>query len=154
MNIIFLDIYGVLNAISKQDKEKRPYNRSDYPLNEDCMNNLVKLVELSNSYIVILSSHKYVETGKLILLNELRKYNLNNRIIGYTDPVYKSKEMAVFAYLNGLNEKANYLIIDDDNVFKVLKNHFVNINCELGLTESDVLKCLEKLQLSNTVKCK
>ncbi len=152
MNIIFLDIYGVLNAISKQDKEERLYK--DYPLNEDCMNNLAKLVELSNGYIVILSASKYNETGKLVVLNELKKYNLSNRIIGYTDSIYKSKEIAVIAYLSGLFEPVNYIIVDDDNEFRALKNHFVSINCEKGLTETDVNKCLETFQLSNTVKCK
>jgi hypothetical protein len=154
MNIIFLDVYGVLNAIRNEDKEIKPYLRSDYPLNEDCMTNLAKLVELSNSYIVILSTPKYNETGKLIVLNEFIKYNLNNRLIGYTDPVYKSKERAVIAYLNGLYESVNYIIIDDDDEFKQLNDHFIHTNYELGLTETDVSNCLEKLKLSNTVKCK
>lgn len=145
MNIIFLDVDGVLNTIKKDNGGKRPYTGYDYPFNEECVSKLAKLVEMTNSYLVIISTWRIHEMGKLILLNELRKHNLSNRIIGYTDAIYKFKEKAILAYLSGLNDVVNYIILDDEQVFPILNDHLIKIDFEYGITDEDINTSVKKI---------
>ena len=60
MNIIFLDIDGVLNShrklIEVYKKTHKPHSGYNYPFDEICLNNLKDLFEKTNSKIVITSS--------------------------------------------------------------------------------------------------
>ena len=44
MNIIFLDVDGVLNSLNHAkelyEKTKRPYSGFDFPFDSECLNNL------------------------------------------------------------------------------------------------------------------
>ncbi len=141
MNIIFLDVDGVLNSILK-DKDhygdKRPYTDYTYPFNDDCLCNLSLLVKETNSFIVITSTWKNDKLGKQILLANLRRYNLDNRVVGYTNNLNKSKLEEIKDYLEILDENINYIIIDDENDFDELKEHLIKTDYELGLTKEIV----------------
>ena len=103
MNIIFLDVDGVLNSIQSLKKaaikNKRPYSGYDYPFDEKCLKNLKTLVDKTDSYIVITSTWRYDERGKKILLDKLREYNLDMRVVGYTSRLNKPRGEEIKAYL-------------------------------------------------------
>ena len=149
MNIIFLDVDGVLNSIKKLTEmfniNKRPYSGYDYPFDDDCLNNLKRIVEETNSYIVITSTWRMHEIGKTILLNELKKYGLDKRVIGYTDILHKSREEEILKYLERLGNNISIIILDDDNDFKVLEEYLIQTDYEYGLTEKDADLAIKKL---------
>lgn len=150
MNIIFLDVDGVLNSTKKLKEmyyqNKRPYSGFDYPFDEGCLNNLKRLVDETNSYLVITSTWRMHEIGKNILLNELKKYGLSERVIGYTDILHKSRGEEIKLYLDKLNQDVNYIILDDDNDFLGLEEYLINANYEVGLTEEDTINGIKKLK--------
>ncbi len=149
MNIIFLDVDGVLNSIShlkeEYHKNKRPYSGFDYPFDERCLNNLKRLVEVTNSYLVITSTWRMHEIGKNILLHELKKYDLDKRVIGYTDILHRPRGEEVKLYLDKLNQDVNFIILDDDNDFVGLEKYLIKTNYEIGLTDEDVIDGIKKL---------
>ena len=149
MNIIFLDVDGVLNS-TRGLKEtyyqtKRPYSGYDYPFDVRCMYNLKYLVEVTNGYIVITSTWRMHEVGKSILLNELKKYELDNRVIGYTSILHKTRGEEIKAYLDILDENINYIILDDDSDFKDLEEHLIKTDFNFGLTKENVDVAIKKL---------
>ena len=65
MNIVFLDVDGVLNSenylIYMYEKNKRPYHLYDMPFDPKCMENLKRLVKETKSKIVISSTWRKYE---------------------------------------------------------------------------------------------
>jgi len=149
MNIIFLDVDGVLNSLEYLKEQyynnKRPYSGFDYPFDSKCLNNLVNLVNKTDAYLVITSSWRMHEIGKSILLNELKKYNLDIRVIGYTDILHKSRGEEIKAYLDKLDKDIKYIILDDDSDFLGIEDHLIKTNYEFGLTEQDTNEAVKKL---------
>ena len=86
MNIIFLDIDGVLNShrklIEVYKKTHKPHSGYNYPFDEICLNNLKELVEKTNSKIVITSSWRKDEEGRNKIIQTLKDYSLDQYIIG------------------------------------------------------------------------
>lgn len=149
MNIIFLDVDGVLNSISGLKEaykiNKRPYSGYDYPFDAKCMNNLKELVEKTNAFLVITSTWRKDELGKNILLYELKKYGIDNRVIGYTSVMRQSRGEEIKEYLKKLNEEVNFIILDDDGDFDDLEKHLINTDYEVGLTEEKKDIAIKKL---------
>lgn len=149
MNIIFLDVDGVLNSLEhlKEEyyKNKRPYSGYDYPFDPKCLNNLVDLVNQTDAYLVITSTWRMDEIGKNILLEELKKYGLDHRIQGFTKILHTTRGEEVKLYLSNLNN-VNYVILDDDNDFLGLEDHLVKTSFNYGLTEEDVKIAVKKLK--------
>lgn len=151
MNIIFLDVDGVLNSINALKeayyKDKRPYSGYDYPFDSKCLNNLKYLVYKTNSYLVITSTWRMHQEGREILLNELKKYDLDTRVIGYTDVLHQSRGEEIKAYLEKLGKDVKYIILDDDNDFEGLEDYLVQTDFLDGLTEEDRDYGIKKLTL-------
>jgi len=149
MNIIFLDVDGVLNSIKKLKemyyKNKRPYSGFDYPFDEECLNNLKRLVLETNAYLVITSTWRKFENGKDILLRKLKDYDLDKRVIGYTDVLNKSRGDEIKEYLKTLDNSINFIILDDDTDFLGLENHLIKTNYEVGLTKENTDDGIKKL---------
>ena len=150
MNIIFLDVDGVLNSIKslktayKKDST-RPYSDYYYPFDPRCLLNLKHLVEETDSYLVITSTWRKHELGREILLSELKKYNLDTRVIGYTDILNKAREVEIKAYLEKLDEDVNYIILDDSKGFPELGEYLIRTNYEKGLTKTKARRGIKKL---------
>ena len=156
MNIIFLDVDGVLNSLSYVKElcreNKRPYSGYDFPFDPRCMNNLKRLVEETNSYLVITSSWRMHEIGKKILLNELNKYGLDMRVVGYTKVLHKTRGEEVKEFLKILDENVNYIIIDDDSDFDDLEEYLVKTSFQNGLTEKETDIAIKKLIMKKNNK--
>ena len=156
MNIIFLDVDGVLNSLIHLKelywKDKRSYSGFNFPFDERCLNNLKRLVDETDSYLVITSCWRINETGREILINELKKYNLDKRIIGYTDVLHTTRGEEIKAYLSKLGMDVNFIILDDDNDFMELEEYLVQTSFNNGLTgkETDIgIKKLKKVLKNN-----
>ena len=75
MNIIFLDVDGVLNSI--KELSERSFSKIS-------LNILKRIVDETNAKIVVISSWRLLEFSRKILLSELEKYHLKESIIGMT----------------------------------------------------------------------
>ena len=99
MNIIFLDVDGVLNSRNKlietYKKTHKPHSRYSYPFDERCLENLQLLIQETNSKIVITSTWRKDEKGRRILLKALNEYELDNKVIGYTPVLDKTREIEI-----------------------------------------------------------
>lgn len=152
MNIIFLDVDGVLNS----------YKREHFMLDQNKMQLIAKLAEETQAQIVISSVWrkkrnivKYFQEifWDFCLLSshyfEWKSDEQYQHVIGRTPYNYymgirgKEIEYWLTAYEGYVN---NYVIIDDDSdMLPHQMEHFVKINGNNAFTEEDYLKCLEIL---------
>lgn len=95
MNIIFLDVDGVLNSIEylteKHNELKRTLKQEEM-LDTVCIKNLKQIVDKTNARIVITSSWKICDLD--ILIKVFSKYNLQvyDATINYGDKEEKKYE--------------------------------------------------------------
>ena len=157
MKIIFLDIDGVLNSldhlIEMYTLHKRAFHSFDYPFDKKCLNNLNEIVNRTDSYIVITSTWRTRQEGRDKLLEVLKGYNLDERVVGYTPKLMsgiRGQEIKKF-----LNETSlvidDFVIIDDDNDMEDLVTKLVLTKNKTGLTEEnaeDAIKMLNKQTLT------
>lgn len=149
MNIIFLDVQGVLTSRWYKNKQNRNINPKKIKL-------LKTLIDKTNSQIVLISNwrkyyQKEEENNRYKLLEEnLKKKNLNiyDRISDY-DENYPTRSSKVYKYIKE-NKIDNYVILDDrDQNWKEynLENNFVQTNNKKGLTRKNIkqaIKIIEK----------
>ena len=149
MNIIFLDVDGVLNSTNKlkevYNKTNKPHSGFDYPFDEKCLENLKLLVKLTDSKLVITSSWRKSEQGKKSLLNMLEKYDLKKDVIGFTPILYKKRGKEIEEYLSTLSCKPNFIILDDNTDMGDLLPYLIKTNNQFGLTKENIKKGMIKL---------
>lgn len=149
MNIIFLDVDGVLNSIDNLikicNKTNNRYFGFDYPFDEECLKNLKLIVTETNAKIVITSTWRRHEEGKNILLSVLNKYDLEKDIIGYTPFLNKSRGEEILQFLSTLEFKPNFIILDDDSDMGILLPYLVKTNIRTGLTYEKTIEAINKL---------
>ena len=153
MNIIFLDVDGVLNSINKlievYKETQKPHSGYSYPFDERCLRNLQTLVEKTNSKLVVTSTWRKHRKGKETLLNELRKYGLDKEVIGYTPVLLDGKRgKEIKEYLSTLEHRPKFVILDDDVDMEELMPFLIKINMQTGLTYEDVQNAIKKLSIS------
>ena len=151
MNIIFLDVDGVLNSknklISVYNKTGKPHSGYNYPFDEKCLENLRILVQLTNSKLVVTSTWRMDDIGIKTLLNVLKTYNLDKEVIGYTPIIGSQRELEIKEFLSSLDNEPNFIILDDDADFNELLPYLVKTNSQTGLTTSNVENAVKKLTL-------
>lgn len=149
MNIIFLDVDGVLNSfnyfIEVYNKTHKPFLGQNAPFDPKCLENLKKLVEETNSSLVISSTWRIVGMEKL--LEKLREYNLDKLVIGSTPHLGKSRGIEIKEYLSKskFNDIVNFVILDDDSDMEDLLPHLIQTDKQVGLTEENVQQAINKL---------
>ena len=152
MNIIFLDIDGVLNShrklIEVYNKTHKPHSGYNYPFDEICLNNLKRLVEVTNSKLVITSTWRKDKEGRDTLIKALKEYQLDQSIIGYTPILNQPRGIEIQAYLNTLEHHPNFIILDDDTDMESLIDYLVKTNISVGLTEENVEEGIKKISKS------
>jgi len=150
MNIVFLDIDGVLNSQNKlielYNKTGKPHSGLFFPFDEKCLNNLKFLVEETNSKIVITSTWRKYEENMQILINTFKEYELDKRIIGYTPVLCTKREYEIAAYLNEIGRDVNYVIIDDITYMGELNSKLVVTSYKTGLTKENVNSAIKILK--------
>lgn len=149
MNVIFLDVDGVLNSIRKLKevylKTHKSHSLSNYPFDEECLNNLKKIVDEFDLYIVITSTWRKNENHLKKLLFELSKYGLDSRVIGCTK-VLDNRENEIIDYLNNHKDVDKYIILDDDYIGEKLESSLIKTDNNIGFSSEDSLKCIKKLK--------
>ena len=149
MNIIFLDVDGVLNSLNKlisvYNETHKPHSGFSYPFDEICLENLKLLVQATNSKIVITSTWRKSKEGINILLNTLKKYNLDTEVIGYTPNLSTSRELEIKQFLSLFNQQPNFIILDDDSDFKELIQYLIKTDIQIGLSKKNVEDGIKKL---------
>jgi hypothetical protein len=145
MNIIFLDVDGVINSINRlievYNETHRPHSGYEYPFDEKCLENLKMIVDETDSYIVVTSTWRKRLKGKMVLMSKLKEYGLDKRVIGFT-PILGRREDEINSFLSKLDKPYKYVIIDDD---LVLDDNFVKVSTQTGLTSEDAKTAIKKL---------
>lgn len=164
MNIIFLDIDGVLNtneSFKKEYYKSKELNRDRiYPIDEERLLYLLEIVKLTNAKIVLTSSNRlnFIKVdNKLIplngigkdIINSFNRYNLSiYDITPYDNNRIRGNEIKM--WLENNNNVDNYIIIDDEEVgLELYKDKLIktNINNEVyGLNVRHIDKAIKKLK--------
>jgi hypothetical protein len=141
MNIIFLDIDGVLNSAQYYktvDSRKKDWKRFDPKV----VTLLIKLIEEFNAKIVISSTWRF---GAISQLNDelkksgLKKYLHKNWKTPQIYPSHRGTEIKM--WLEKHSGVLNYLIFDDDvNILDDQMEHYVKTNIETGLQKEHFQK--------------
>ena len=150
MNIIFLDVDGVLNSINKlietYKETKKPHSGYSYPFDERCLKNLEILVRQTNSKLVVTSTWRKDEEGRETILNELKKYGLDRDVIGYTPILLNEKRgNEIKEYLATLKDAPDFIILDDDTDMEELLQFLIQTDAQTGLTYENVQEAINKL---------
>ncbi len=150
MNIIFLDVDGVLNSINKlieiYNTTHKSHSGYSYPFDEVCLSNLQLLVRETNSKLVVTSTWRKNKEGRCTLLNILKDYGLDKDVIGYTPILLNEKrEMEIKKFLSTLSNKPNFIILDDDVDMEELLPFLIKTDKQTGLTYENVQDAIEKL---------
>lgn len=142
MRIIFLDFDGVINDW--------------YTMNGVNINNILVLkhiADVTGAKIVVTSSNKYsFQRGNIVYEDSLcyKRYVqtlLNNgiEVYNYTKDCGGDREKEIITYLSEHSDIKDYLILDDDYIFKNLIDHQVFLDWYKGLREEHIEPCLNIL---------
>lgn len=153
--ILLLDIDGVLET---SPSWKKPEFLEDkfYKFNENARKNLIEIIDKIKPEIILTTTHRInytlmewnqifelrgINVGKISKINDAKKVtDLQNRNIEIEEWFLK-------------NKTAEFLILDDDKSLNELtdnlKNHWVQIDSMLGITESIKNQILEKISNYN-----
>ena len=149
VNIIFLDVDGVLNNIDTITTTKSGWTFVDDFLVE----RLRTIVELTGAKVVLSSSWRYgmYSSGTdrqdyLELVDKLREFNI--QVIDVT-PIFSDgdREEEIMWWLeHRWFDSGHYVILDDVNYFVDLQTNFVQTSPETGLTLEDVERAIKILK--------
>lgn len=153
MNVIFLDIDGVLNTPRFQEIQIKNCEcdgyESQFNFDPICMRNLKEIVDKTDSYIVISSTWRYDYSHSenrymKEIINNLNLYGIKDRIIGITPDLrdkYNSmliRGHEIKLWLEENSEKFNverFVIIDDDNDMFDLIDNLAECDYQDGLVD-------------------
>lgn len=153
MNIVFLDIDGVLNSdvyytMKSNVNKEFPFSEID-PRNIFLLN---KILERTGAGIVI-SSNRRLEYTKDVISDCFKKLGFIGEIIGYTPDLCSYNKFMVRGneILKWMTDECpvnltNYVIIDDESeILYEQKDNFVKVDNAIGLCNTDVLKSIKIL---------
>ena len=138
MNIIFLDIDGVLNCDTT-----KTYTKSGALFVEDKLIEKLKIIiDATNAKIVLSSDWRYnreppYDSDFLELKRKLNEYKID--FYGFT-PIYwaQSRGFEIDAFLKNHTEIQKFVILDDQCDMFPHKHRLVETNPKVGLTNEDV----------------
>lgn len=149
MNVIFLDIDGVLN--NADTKEFTPSCR----VFVDCcmINNLKKCSELTNAKIVLSSDWRYnyddpnLNEDYLLLVDKLKEFKLD--IFDVTPIINNGRHRGteIKSWLDNHSGVEHFVIIDDRYDMDPIKDHLVRTNPNLGLTHRLIDKVVKTMYI-------
>lgn len=150
INVIFLDIDGVLNTprfqmIQINNFECDAYE-SQFNFDPICMKNLKELINKTDAYIVISSTWRYDSDPRYMseIVNNLKLYGITDRIIGVTPDLsqqYNSRLIRGHEIQQWIQDNKNkyiidkFVIIDDDNDMFDLIDHLAECDYQYGFVD-------------------
>lgn len=142
MDVIFLDFDGVINNWDHFD-------------GVDPKNALIlkKVIEKTNARIVATTSNKYKFQNKNVNIKETGYYTyilklaeLGIEIHDVTPYVEQDKEKEILAYLKNHQYIRNFVIVDDEHISDILKDHEVILDNYDGLLEEHIIPIISILE--------
>ena len=138
MNIIFLDIDGVMN--STEDRFSTELENRDYWIR------LKRLTNETNSAIVLSSSWRIIERLTNLVKKRLKEYDIK-----YVDktPYLSGRGNEIKIWLESTNIKVDKFVIIDDEISDIVDlfpNNVVKIDMYKGLQDDDVEKAIKILK--------
>jgi len=151
MNIVFLDVDGVLNSRRKLRElyklTGKPHSGRNYPFDEQALYNLKKLVNESDSFIVVTSVWRKNYLDMQVLLNVFAKLGIKERFIGVTPILNNGRGQEIKSYLDTNTSIVNFVILDDDSKDMLdLSNNLVKVDGFYGLTDTNVTEAINILR--------
>lgn len=151
MNIIFLDVDGVINSVDHliqvYNKTHKTHSGYSYPFDPKCLANLKELVNKTNSYLVISSTWRKNEEGMGILLKTLSKYDLAKSVIGCTPDLGLSRDNEIKKFLSDFQfADLNFVILDNESKMGDLLAYLVHTDTQVGLTSENVQQAIKILR--------
>lgn len=162
MNILFLDIDGVLNSIdymmprrnydssicdeSTNDIRYNEHNVGSLMLDSRCVRRLGKIMD-SCDIRIVLSSYWRISPWKVSYIRKIfEEYNMDNeKIIDKTPRLSNSnRTREILKWVDEHSHEVNRWIAVDDNVLELETENFVKTDSFLGLTDSDVNQIIRK----------
>jgi hypothetical protein len=165
--IVFLDIDGVLNSISWNNKHQNEIRKGEL-ISEEKVKLLARLVKRTGAKIILHSGWRFwfdddikplrKEAVKLVkLLKEESVYIAGKTPDLTTEEIRKTKKFSIvkadeiFLWLRMNTDIENWVVLDDiDLKHKNIKEHQILINPNLGLTQKDIGDA-EKILLDSRV---
>lgn len=146
MNIIFLDINGVLID------DNPPFISNTFLFNSEAMTNISKLIEITNSKIVISSSWKIGMKNNSIywqsIIQNFRNYGILNSLISVTPTLCN--------YRNSYNKSEEISAWLSENFYVtkyiVISNKYLNTSLDNVLIKTSNEKYFNKLDLYNSIR--
>lgn len=134
MNVIFLDIDGVLCSWLKMTKRDKDGER---PFNKEAIKYLNEITRIIDGKIVISSTWR--KTRTLEVFNELfKKRGINAEVIGMTDELDTGRASEIQKWIDE-NYVDYFLIIDDDT--RGIEEHFKN---NINVLRTNLYRCIDK----------
>lgn len=152
INIIFLDIDGVLNTGRNQDiQEKRDGKSTFYHqfyFDRQCMKNLKKLILQFDAYVVVSSSWR-IEKDEIFwseILRNFRGYHIEKRIIDKTPSFSTTRGEEIKRWLDDNKDKVDkYVILDDEDDMLDLNEHLVLCDDYYGFDDQKMIMAVNIL---------
>lgn len=147
MNIIFLDIDGVMNHANHFVRSKKHILQEFCPISE---RNLKRIISECNAKIVVSSSWRKIGESVDGSIGEwlFSHYGLEDDVIGVT-PYLKNeiRGKEIESYLKNCQHPVNnFVILDDDSDMGELSNYLVHTDYMYGLTDE---KCELAIKILN-----
>ncbi len=135
MKIIFLDFDGVVNAFNEPESLRQ--------LSPRCVKLLNKLIERTDTYIVITSTWRIlhaIEDLRQILVNS--GFQFPERIIGIT-PRGGRRGTEIEEWLKQPTEEVeSFIILDDDSDMEPFLDRLIQTDSDTGLTTNDIKRAV------------
>ena len=152
MNYIFLDIDGVLNNKRHYKKQHKKYGGrfccENMPFNPRSIKNLRKIIDKTNSKIVLSSSWRRIEKCMIVLKARLIEYGI--KIYSITPFIDGCRGKEISKWCEEKTKIGDRILIIDDELYDI-KEYFetkeiVKINYEYGLNSFKTHEAIKKMR--------
>lgn len=143
MNIIFLDIDGVLNH-TEFLLQKSGYLSTEEQIDASAVETLNLIVEATEAKIVISSSWRcFLPMDDLTAL--LVSKGLKAEVIGRTDELWSERGNEIQLWLDENPETRRFVILDDNDDMGKLVHKLVQTSCEKGLQSEHIGQAVDNM---------
>jgi hypothetical protein len=148
MNIVFLDIDGVMNHANHFVRSNKHQLQEFCPRSEK---NLKRIIQECDAKIVVSSTWRKGDTLQSIRKWLFSHYDLETYVIGLT-PILSYDDIRgneIKAYVENAGHKiTKFVILDDDKDMGELMDHLVQTDYRWGLTDE---KCEEAIRILKSI---
>lgn len=147
MNVIFLDIDGVLNSEEfERNIDQYQYVFKFSLLDQKAILRLYKILWETNAYVVLSSSWRLSEESYKSVEEQLKPYRI--KLIDKTPQNTEGRGAEIVEWLEQHPEVSHYVVLDDDDfAMEPVKNHLVLTTWTDGLEDKHIQEAIDKMKL-------